>query len=158
MQGDDRKWLSVSAMHPVFEILHEFARLRGLSLTNTSDKSGGFALAFDGRFIIHVRELGKAATIMAWLGDLPGAQGVRQATLRRLLRAELAGFADDGVVLSLDDETDELYLHRRLPAADLDVPAFERLLKDLLDHVARYRGLLAKPQRLPPPAPMIIRP
>lgn len=116
------------------------------------------ALALDGRFIVHVRTSGETIILVAWLADLPTTEAARQATLRRLLRAELARLGGEAPVLSVDQDTGELSLHCRAPAVELDLAAFERHLQSLLDQVIRYRGFLGEPRRVPPPAPMIIRP
>lgn len=145
-------------MHPIYDVMADFARERGASLPTAEPDSGELALALDGRFIIRVRPNGEMVTFVAWLGDLPTAETNRQATLRRLLRAELERFGTDDPVLSADLETGELSLHCRASAKELDRAAFEQLLKGLLDQVIRYRGLLTRPRRMPPPAPMIIRP
>lgn len=145
-------------MQPIYDVVAEFARQRGTSLPAADADSGELALALDGRFIIQVRPAGDEVIFIAWLGDLPTPETNRQATLRRLLRAELARFGTDDPVLSADLETGELSLHCRASAKGLDLAAFEQVLKDLLDQVIRYRGLLTRPRRMPPPAPMIIRP
>ena len=118
--------------------------------------SGGYALALGGRHIIHLRESAARVAAWAWLGDLPAEAGARDATLRRLLRAELARFADDDVVLSLD--ADALQLHRRVARATLDVAGLTALLQSLVDGVERRRAMLGERRPARPVAPMVIRP
>lgn len=146
-------------MHPIHDVIADFARQRGVNLPVTDATTGELALALDGRFIVRVRPSGETVMLVAWLGDLPTDETTRQATLRRLLRAELAKLGDEAAVLSVERDSGELSLHHRVPAGDLDLAAFEQHLQSLLDQVIRYRGLLERPRRdVPPPAPMIIRP
>jgi hypothetical protein len=145
-------------MDRLHDVIADFAHRRGASLPVTDAATGELALALDGRFIVYVRASSETITLVAWVGDLPTAETARQATLRRLLRAELARLGSKAPVLSVDPDTSELSLHCRAPAAEIDLAGFERLLQGLLDQVIRYRGFLARPRRVPPPAPMIIRP
>lgn len=145
-------------MHPLDDVIADFAHRRGASLPVIDAATGELALALDGRFIVHIRTSGETIILVAWLGDLPTTEAARQATLRRLLRAELACLGSEAAVLSIARDTGELSLHQRAPAVDLDLAAFERLLQSLLDQVVRYRSFLAEPRRVLPPAPMIIRP
>ena len=118
-------------MPALHDVIVEFAARRAMQPPAADQASGGYALALGGRHIIHLREIGGEVAAWAWLGDLPAEAGARGATLRRLLRTELARLADDDVVLSLD--ADALQLHRRVARATLDVAGLTALLQSLVE-------------------------
>lgn len=153
-----RKPPSSEQMQQILEVLSDLARQHGASPPTQAGDGGDIAMALDDRFIVHVRPAGADVLLIAWLGDLPAVDSSRQRVLRRLMRAELAQFGGEDIILSVDEDSGELSLHAVAPAADFDLESLRRLLQALVDRVMHYRGLLAEPSRTLPPAPMIIRP
>jgi hypothetical protein len=147
-----------SVMAPLNDLIAQFAARRGLPPPTPDPATGGFAFALDGRYAVHLREIGGAVVAWAWLADLPTEEGARGQTMRRLLRAELARFGEDDVVLSLDETAGEIQLHHRVARDQLDVERLSTLLQSLVDGIERRRALLTERRSAPPMAPMIIRP
>jgi len=139
-------------------VIVEFATRRAMPPPALDEETGGYALAIGGRHIIHLREQGGAVAACAWLADLPPDDQRREETLRRLLRGELARFAEDDAVLSLDQDAGALQMHRLVDRAALDVDSFEALLQSLVDAVERRRRILGERPRTRPIAPLVIRP
>jgi hypothetical protein len=140
------------------DAVSDFAERRAIAPPAVDQTTGAYALAVGDRHIIHLRELDGEVAIWAWLGDLPTDAGACEATVRRLLRAELARFGDDDVVLSVDEAARELHLHRRVARAEFEGATLESLLQSLVDSVERRRRFLGDRPRPQPVAPMIIRP
>ena len=85
------------------DVMMEFATRRSMSPPAVDRKTGGYALAVDGQYVVHLAELGSAVAAWIWLADLPNEESKRDELVHQLLRAELALLGEDGVVLSLDE-------------------------------------------------------
>ena len=123
-------------------------------------KTGGYELAVDGRYIIQIWEFGPNVIGRIWLGDLPSLGSDRGAKLRGLMRRQLAELGKDDVILSVDEQSNEFYLHRPVPSAGFSTQVLVELLQSLLNAVERYhhRTEAATPIQAAPIPQMIIRP
>ncbi|MEM7021561.1 MAG: CesT family type III secretion system chaperone [Pseudomonadota bacterium] len=129
-----------------------------MPMPNVDPKTGGYALALGGRYLVHIAEVGSQVAAWAWLADMPEDEQGREEVARRALRAELGLFGRDDVVLSLDEAETELRVHRMVPIAEFDADGMDSLLRDLIGSVERRRAVLGGPSKAPPVPPMIIRP
>lgn len=140
------------------DVIEEFAARRAIRPPAPDAATGGYALAIDGRFMVHLLELDGVVAAWAWLADLPGAEPAREGLLRRLLRAELGRFGEDDAVLSVDEAAGALHLHHAVARSAFDLAGLESLLQSLVDSVERRRGMLGEPPTTRPIAPLVIRP
>lgn len=140
------------------DVMKEFAIRRSIQPPVVDNSIGGYALAIDGRYAVYLRDLGRELAASIWLADLPTEQRGRDEMVRRVLRAELALFGEDEVVLSLDQATSELHLHRLVQASTLSAGSLKALLQSLTNAVERRRSILDERPTAPPVAPMIIQP
>jgi hypothetical protein len=140
------------------DVMKEFAIRRSMQPPVVDDSIGNYALAIDGRYAVYLRDLGREVAAWIWFADLPTDQRVRDETVRRALRAELALFGEDDVVLGLDQAASELHLHRLVQASTLSAESLKALLQSLVNAVERRRSILAERPKAPPVAPMIIQP
>jgi hypothetical protein len=143
-------------MPALHEVIREFAVRRAIQPPAVDAATGGYALAIDGRYMVHLLEVGSSVAAWAWLGDLPREERAQETLLHRLLRAELGRLGEDAAILSVDPADGALNLHRLVASATLDLDSFERLLQSLIDSVERRRGSLG--ERPSPIPPLVIRP
>jgi hypothetical protein len=115
-------------MPALHEVIREFAARRAIQPPTIDAATGGCALAIDGRYMIHLLEIGSSVAAWAWLGDLPREERAQETLLHRLLRAELGRLGEDDAILSVDPAEGALNLHGLVPSAILDLDGFERLL------------------------------
>lgn len=140
------------------DVIEEFAARRAIRPPAPDAATGAYALAIDGRYLVHFLELDGVVAAWAWLGDLPGAEHARESLLRRLLRAELGRLGADDAVLSVDEAAGALHLHHVVARAAFDLSRLESLLQSLVDNVERRRGMLGQGPTTRPIAPLVIRP
>ncbi|MEO1017593.1 MAG: CesT family type III secretion system chaperone [Pseudomonadota bacterium] len=120
----------------------------------------GYSLAIGGKFIVQFWEFGSEIVARTWVQAVREGEQTGTEILERLMRFQLRRLGHDDLVLSLDPDDGDLYLHRRFSAETLDSLGLHRLMQEMVDGAARYRAVGSPEQPAPATLPphMIIRP
>lgn len=109
-------------------------------------RDGSYTLVFDGRYKVRLVPDGTAGTVLVGrAGTLPEDERRRQTVLENVLQTAAGRMRTGHETVALEPTGDTLVVHQRLPA-DMSLPDFEAALGDFVNALARWQGVLNRPE------------
>lgn len=119
---------------------------------------GGFTLSIDGQYEIRCLPMGSGRAVLATiLSDLPDNPRRREELLTWLMRLNLAYLKRSRSVLSVDNQTGQLFLHYNVSLAEITQSGFETALRDFLNDIDFWREC-REARASPVPSPVMVFP